>query len=270
MAVAFILGCVVGMASAFIILVLLHRTPAKKAKKNLPHVYMNIKVLNAKEVVESKVAEKMAEKVELQKEKIKAKRPKLGFLSRKSPPQQVAKLLDKGSDALSKHADTALSKLGKGAGSLASVAITDRTFSKKMGAMMVEQIPPNMKSMGITATAELAFVSGPFFVVVINLHEVDISILLEKQTDLHKARMYDKVMGVLGRTFEDNIQKLLIRAIELGMKEKMGPVLQQKMKEKAGLDIEMEVTGRENQGDYFFGMLSQINEGEQRKLFSLV
>mmetsp|Transcript_16182 Transcript_16182/g.24540 ORF Transcript_16182/g.24540 Transcript_16182/m.24540 type:complete len:231 (+) Transcript_16182:151-843(+) len=217
---AFLGGALVGV----LFLVVFHRLPEEKAKKSVFHMYLNVLVLNREEVIQKQV-----------KEKVRAKQIKL--LRDRPGPKLLRNL----------------------AGSLAGKVVTDEKFSAKMGKNLSEKIPNQMAEMGITATAELLYVSGPYLVVVIHLHDIDISQLVEKKSGEKQSKVVKKIMGVLGKGAEDGLEKLLVKQMGEKLKVKLPKEMKEKMKNEKGLEISIEANGKEDQADYFFDMLATMD-----------
>mmetsp|Transcript_7946 Transcript_7946/g.10483 ORF Transcript_7946/g.10483 Transcript_7946/m.10483 type:complete len:253 (+) Transcript_7946:102-860(+) len=235
--IAFLAG---GLCVA-IFLVMSHRLPEKEDYENIVHIYLNGLVQNPNEALKKVVAEEIEKKV----------------LQETNKFRNLLKKFRRTNSTGTEHF------VGEAAGIVASKTITEELFSRQLGTKLAEMIPHKMAVMGIEASASLLFVYGTYFVVIIRLIDIDLSVMIEKKSGKQKSNLYRKVMGVLGEKAEDKLNHVVIEKIGEELKAKMPQMMEEQMDEK-GIHVNIEVKGKEKQADYHFETLESIIKNKKK------
>ena len=165
-----------------------------------------------------------------------------------------------------------LNKVGKIAGDLVPAS----KIAEKMAPKMVEEMPEKMKPKGLTVHVEEVFREGPFFVLELQLLEVDTVKLMEgekDEADDTKAReepqqesmttgLMRRFLGVLGDSNKASLEReYLPKVVQAKMQGSMGDMLKAQLAEK-NLEADTEVLDQTEQARYFFNMIQQVRAAE--------
>lgn len=189
------------------------RLKAEKAKdKNLKGevLYLNVTVINKEEALRQGVKEKVESKIGT------------GFVARRIQKRIAQAAISTVSDE----------KIATG-------------MSEKISAVM----PPTMLDLGIKATVKKVYQKNAYFVLEINLQEVDTIKLIGKKSGEEKASQLDYIVELLGGKSILDMGMLSMVASKL---EEILPTRMEAKMEAKGMEVDIEVKTAAKQAQYLF------------------
>ena len=148
---------------------------------------------------------------------------------------------------------------------LANVALSDESFSRKVATNMSKELPGKLKEKNISAAARVAYVHKTYFVVEIQIMNVDVVSLIDAKLDEKKKSMFHTALEMMGKiglreSVESCVESELTKVIQQRLVVKMGNEMMEKMKKDGGLETHVEVKSAKDQASYFYEALSCIDE----------
>lgn len=153
--------------------------------------------------------------------------------------------------------------LGKLAGGIAGKLVTDKVFIEKVAEKFAILIPEKLQAeIGVTASVELVFQQDSFMVIAVDILGADARKILEKKGGSEKVKAYDSLMASLGlgEYLQKPISDQLVSIIGEKLMEQLPLKIAERMKETAGLDVEVCARSETDQARYFFTVLNQMKE----------
>jgi bifunctional DNA-binding transcriptional regulator/antitoxin component of YhaV-PrlF toxin-antitoxin module len=148
--------------------------------------------------------------------------------------------------------------LGKIAGNIAGRVVTDKAFIEKIAGKFAVLIPEKLREeIGVTAEVELVFQQDSFMVIAVDILAADARKLIEKKGGSEKLKVYDSWMHTLN--LEDYLNKpisdQLVTMVGEKLMEQLPLKIAERMKEAAGLEVEVYTRSEADQSRFFYSAL---------------
>ena len=194
---------------------------ADDPSKGAVRFYLNVFVLNKKEVIKSKVQEKFG------KFKI----------------------------------------LGRLAGGLAGNLVTDDAFVDKLCAQLSNIIPERLKEqIGVDAEVGVVYKIRSYFVIVVDVHHADARAIIKRKGGEQKLEIFDRIMNFagIGEILEKPLSDQFVAVVGDRLIDELPEKMTQRLKEAAGVEVEVVARSEGDQSNYFFAVVNQLNHSSSR------